>query len=362
VDVDAMFQEAQARMLQMADLAERERRGWSSLDPLLAIVFTGLCALVADGDRAPGQVLLVDAKGVGEVGGVVLPAHAPTLVASLSSLANADTSNPTRVAAAWPGRGSTAAGAIPGREPGGPVDQIGLWDLTGTEVRIRVQGREKTGVELFRPPDGTSSWPQPPRNIKDPASWRDVRFVANMNRLAGDGRINLAFVGTGDAPGDGLPRAVASRIHLDGGVVEAGIPSLEVYRGDVFEFRGAAPEPRLRQALTDTIRWSLKSDAGAVVIEIVPVAGGSIRRLVLAPSATAHSLFVSNLPTGNAPGEAHHGLSDEQMAALHFGAYYKLLTNEPADKPLPRLRLAPARRGAGGVGPLFCPPARFSLN
>jgi VWFA-related protein len=37
VDVDAMFREAEARMLRMADLAERERRGWSSLDPLLAI-------------------------------------------------------------------------------------------------------------------------------------------------------------------------------------------------------------------------------------------------------------------------------------------------------------------------------------
>ena len=25
------------------------------------------------------------------------------------------------------------------------------------------------------------------------------------------------------------------------------------------------------------------------------------------------------------------------MSALHFGAYYKLLLNEPADKPLPEL-------------------------
>ena len=63
----------------------------------VTVVFTGLCALVTGGDRAPGQVLLVDAKGLGEVGGVELPDHAPTLVVSLSSLANAETSRPDRV-------------------------------------------------------------------------------------------------------------------------------------------------------------------------------------------------------------------------------------------------------------------------
>ena len=68
----------------------------------LSIVFTGLCALVTDGDGGSGQVLLVDAQEIGEVGGVVLPEHAPTLVVELDSLANAETSRPTRVV--WPGR------------------------------------------------------------------------------------------------------------------------------------------------------------------------------------------------------------------------------------------------------------------
>ena len=48
----------------------------------LSIAFTGLCALIGDGDGKPGQVLLLDAKGVGQVGGVLLPEHAPTLVVS----------------------------------------------------------------------------------------------------------------------------------------------------------------------------------------------------------------------------------------------------------------------------------------
>ena len=103
----------------------------------LSIVFTGLCALVTDGDRAPAEVLLVDAQGVGKVNGVLLPEHAPTLVVGLSSLANAETSYPTRVVLGSPDRGNSAG-------------QIGIWDLAGSEVRIRVQGAQPAGIQLFR--------------------------------------------------------------------------------------------------------------------------------------------------------------------------------------------------------------------
>ena len=328
----------------------------------LSIAFTGLCALVVDGDRRPAEVLLVDAKGLGEVGGVALPEHAPTLVASLSSLVNAETSSPTRVVVAWPSQGSAAVLSTPGRGSFA-AEQVGLWDLTGSEVRIKAQGRERGGVELFQPPNATSSWPDPPDNFNDPASWRDLRFVANMRALAGDARIDATLVGADHAGAGGLPRGVAARIHLDAGRLEAGIPSQAIFRHDVFEFRGAGTEPGLRQALTDTVRWSLETDASAVVIEIVPLAGGTVKRLVLAPNARPHDLFISNLPAENVPGHAHHALSDEEMGALHFGAYYELLMRKPAERPLPRLWFPPVERKATGLsGTILCPPAMFSRH
>lgn len=324
----------------------------------VSIVFTGLCALVAEGDRRPAQVLLVDARGVGEVEGVMLPEHAPTLVASLSTLANPETSGPTRVVAAWPGRGSAAA-SPPGRGFGVP-EQIGIWDLQGSEVRIRVPGREGAGVTLYEPAPSQSSWPAPPRDTGDPAAWRDLRFVPDMKALAGDGRIDPALVATGDAPGGGLPQRLAARIHLDRGRLEAGIPSQTVFRGSVFEFRAAGMAPRLRQALTDAVRWSLETDAEAVVIEIAPSDGGPVKRLVLSPSDVPHDLFISNLPAENVAADAHHDMSEEDMAALHFGAYYALLMHEPAEKPMPRRWLAPAERKATGLsGTTMCPPSRF---
>jgi hypothetical protein len=309
----------------------------------LSIVFTGLCALVTDGERGPGQVLLVDAHGVGEVRGVVLPEHSPTLAVSLDSLANPESSGPTRVVTS-----GSSVGA-----------QLGLWDLKGSEVRIVTQGASGGGLRTFHAPAGATSWPAPPQNPHDPAGWRDLRFVADMKPLAGDSGVDPALVSAQDAKS--LPRAVATRVYLDDGVVEAGIPSEAAHRDGVFVFNDASGRPRLRQALTDSLRWNLDSEAEAVVIEIRPVAGGETKRLVLKPSASRHEVYVSNLPVAMAH-EANHAVSPEEMAALHFGVYYKLLRREPEEQPLPSLLIPSDSRGAGVMGTYLCPPAAYTRN
>jgi hypothetical protein len=309
----------------------------------VSIVFTGLCALVAGGNGRPAQVLLADARGIGQVGGVALPEHAPALVVSLGALANAETSGPSRV--------------VTGSAKFGVPEQIGIWDLKGTEVRIKVQGREGEAVELFRP--SRSSWPVPPRDLGDPVAWRDLRFVPDMTTLAGDGRIDPALVTTAEAAPMALPQRLAARIFLDGGRLEAGMPSQKIFRDRVFEFRGGGGEPKLRQALTDAVVWSVDPGPRTVVVEIAPLDGGAVKRLVLAGGGAPHELFVSNLPAENVPHALHHAVSEEEMAALHFGAYYELLMQPPADRPLPRL--APRhRKGVGLAGTAFCPPALFS--
>jgi len=314
----------------------------------LSIAFTGLCALIGGGEGKPGEILLVDAKGVGKIGGVTLAEHAPTLVVSLNDLANPDSSSPTRVIAGKPDRV-------------GRVDQLGVWDLTGSEVRIRAQGGESTGLRFFRPSKGQTSWPEAPPDANNPASWRDLRFVPDMTALVGDGRIDPDLTGDGVSVHKTLPPSVAARIHLDAGLLEAAIPSQETYRDEVFEFRGSRSGRTLRQAMTDTIHWTLKSETAAIVIEIMPLSGGSTKRLLLAPSATPHQLFVSNLPAENpSHANAHDAMTDEEMGAVHFGAYYKLLLIEPSEKPLLALRRARDERGTGFLRPQFCPPAMFS--
>ena len=137
-----------------------------------------------------------------------------------------------------------------------------------------------------------------------------------MKTLVGDGRIDPAFTGNADSAQNRLPRSVAARIHLDAGLLQGAIPSQETYRDDVFEFRSGGTDRALRQALTDTIQWTLETEAAAVVIEITAVGGGPTRRLLLAPSATPHRLYVSNLPAENATHDAaHQGMSDEEMGA-----------------------------------------------
>jgi hypothetical protein len=214
-------------------------------------------------------------------------------------------------------------------------------------------------VQYFRPSKAGTSWPPAPRDVNDPASWRDLRFVPDMKALVGDGRVDPALTSTDGQIATALPRSVAARIHLDSGLLQGAIPS-HAYRADVFEFKsnGAARVPR--QPLTDTVEWTLDSDAGAVVIDIIPVAGGATKRLLLAPSVAPHRLFVSNLPAADrSAAHAHNFISDEQMGALHFGAYYNLLMNEPVDKPLPEV-WRDHRRGAGLSGSGLCPPAIFT--
>jgi hypothetical protein len=309
----------------------------------LSVAFTGLVALVSGGNGAPGQALLVDAKGIGEVGGISLPEHAPTLVVSMADLANAESSGPTRVIA-----GGSAG-----------VEQIGLWDLTGSEVRIRAEGATGTGLRCYQPSDGESSWPNVPRDVNDPGAWRDCRFVPDMTALVGDGRIDPSLLGSTESVPTALPRSVAARVHLDAGLLEGALPSHESFRSDLFEFRKNGSEP-VQQPLTDTVRWTLDTGAAAIVIDITPVSGGPAKRLLLAPSATPHRLFISNLPSEN-PSHAHTAMSDDEVSALHFGAYYKLLRNRPADDAVPELRrLESGRKGAGFLSGIPCFSAQFT--
>jgi hypothetical protein len=311
----------------------------------LSIAFTGLCALIGGGGSKPGEILLLDAKGVGEVRGVSLPDHAPTLVVSMNDLANPESSRPTRVVAGRPG-------------PSGRVDQLGIWDLAGFEVRIRAQGVESNGLGLFQASKDETSWPEAPRNANDPAAWRDLRFVPNMATLVGDGRINPALLGNGGGP---LPRSVAARVYLDAGLLEGALPSQETFREDLFEFRSNGAERPLRQAVTDTVQWTLQSEAAAVVIDLVPAAGGETKRLLLAPSATPHRLFVSNLPADNSVHSSPHATSGEDMSGLHFGAYYALLMEQPTRMPLPALANADGFvKGVSGARPIVCHLAMFS--
>jgi hypothetical protein len=113
--------------------------------------------------------------------------------------------------------------------------------------------------------------------------------------------------------------------------------------------------------VTDTVQWTLQTKAVAVVIDLVPASGGETRRLLLAPSATPHRLFVSNLPAENSIHSSSHAVAGEDMSGLHFGAYYALLMEPPTQMPLPTLASAEvSRKGTSAGRPEPCHLAMFS--
>ena len=69
---------------------------------------------------------------------------------------------------------------------------------------------------------------------------------------------------------------------------------------------------------------------------------------------------MSNLPSQSGLAAAHAGHDDDELAALHFGAYYDLLAGPPEARPIPRRVAAPvARKSTGLIGSTLCPPGRF---
>jgi hypothetical protein len=180
-----------------------------------------------------------------------------------------------------------------------------------------------------------------------------------MKSLVGDGRIDPSLLGSIDTLATRLPRSVATRIYLDAGLLEGTLPSHASFRNDLFEFRQHGSEP-VRQPLTDTVSWTVDTRAAAIVIDITPVSGGPAKRLVLAPSATPHRLFVSKLPSEN-PSHDHGTLSEDDISALHFAAYYELLMTKPAAGARPELRrIRLAQKGTGFLADMPCFSARFT--
>jgi len=329
-------------------LSAKEARAEGTSQLQMSIDIMGLNAVVDDRRTKRAEVLFMSPLNVG------MPKHRPFLIANMNDVANAEDAQPTIVT------------VVPAA--GGGVQQLALWDLTDLQVVVRdAGGAEITGGVTLS--EGSDSAPLSiPTHPDDPESWRDLRYVANMQRICGDGEIARGLSSL-DSPLSGgtasVAELVSGRIRFSGGALGGALPSREEHR--LVEYRFSHRDGSiLTQPLTDTIRWSVTHDAGGnyLALDLVPLRrnGKATRSLMLPQRGRACRVAISNLPTENPDGQAHHAMSMDEMAALHFGAYYKLLHHQPADQPVPQLIVPRERRATGAwVGPV-CPPAMFTQN
>jgi hypothetical protein len=325
----------------------------------LSIDITGMCGLVHDRARTRTEVIFVDTSALGPR----IPKHTPVLIANLRDVMNPpQDSKPSSVV------------AVPSASGSG-VEQLGLWDLTDQQVSIRRPGGiEATGGLRLNKPERVDEAPIGlPRDVNDPEEWRDLRYVAQMESICGQGRV-AAAVSSYDNSSDQsaaqkeIPRIVAGRLRLGEGVLESAIPSQEAYRGVMFKFPRTQSRPAFSQPLTDTVSWKLAVDSAVygnyLTIDLVPLRGSSAqpRTIMISRQGRPCRLSISNFPSLNPPHASDHDtMSMKDMGALHFGAYYALLLNEPTDKPLPEIsQPMDGRKGSGFGRPFFCSPAMFS--
>jgi hypothetical protein len=330
-------------------LSAKEARAEGTSQLQMSIDIMGLNAVVDDRRTKRAEVLFMSPLTLG------MPKHTPFLIANLSDVSNAEDSKPT------------IATVVPAA--GGGVQQLGLWDLTDMQVVARVPGGDEMagGVRVSA---GRDAPLRVPANPDDPEAWRDFRYVADLQRICGDGEIARGLssfdspLGGGSAP---VPAVVAGRMRLLGGVLEGAIPSWDEHRRVEYRFASGQGRPAVSQPLTDTIRWSVAHDAVAggnyLALDLVPLRGDrrpETRALMLAQRGRICRLAISNLPTENPDAQAHHEMSSDEMVALHFGAYYELLRVKPNERPLPRIAIGPDdRKATGAMGRPLCPPAWF---
>jgi len=137
----------------------------------VSIDVMGLNALVHDRGAGRAEVLFANPVGLG------MPKHSPFLVAKIADVINPATdSKPTSVT------------VIPSASGRG-VEQLGLWDLTDTQVVVRRAGGVEVGDGLVVNGGRDDSDVSLPSDPDDPEAWRDLRYVADMRRICGDGDI-----------------------------------------------------------------------------------------------------------------------------------------------------------------------------
>lgn len=322
----------------------------------ISMDINGLNAIVHDTATGRAEVILVDPAAAG----MGLPAHTPVLVANLRDITNppAD-SRPTSVI------------AVPS-PTGAGVEQLGLWDLTDRQVLIRLpNGAEYARALTLSRSESAEAPLELPRDVDDPEAWRDLRYVAEMARICGQGLIDGGLSSLEAAPGSieraQVPPIVRGRIRFAGGTLEGAIPSQELSRNVVYGFAQPGRED-YSQPLTDTVRWRLALDPASIgnylAVDLVPLRGdrNDTRTLIVSAKGRSCRLSVSNLPTATgAHAPSRHAMSDDEMSALHFGVFYKLLRERPASTPLPVPIKAARRIGVAGIRPAHCPPALFYL-
>ena len=307
-----------ATIVAVATIAANSPRVASG-DPLIrpSVTFEGLAALVRSEAFDRGAVVLVDPTR--STLQSHLPAHHAMLTIPMS--------------------------AVKSGTPDGFADaeqRVGVWELANASVSF-----ETSATGPLRPMR-TAANVTHPRTAEE---WRDVKWLINMDAVAGSSEIRSSLMTAADLRGSGLN----ARVALGAGTIEATVPSEPYSQSEVrfLPLHGLTNGRPFQQAGTRRLLYTPDA-ARSFAIVLQPSNGGAPRKIELRPTAERITINISNHTTMDT-------LTNGEMPqrAVHFLSYFDLLA-KPVTTALVPSSLVPYPSTTTAASPgFFCDGSWF---
>lgn len=237
--------------------------------------------------------------------------------------------------------GSVAPGSVP---PSGTENGKSFWNLANHQLTLM-------SGDTSGPQPGKGRGPSETEKPANPASHKDVTWLARMSKIpgVGSGSVNPLCLAA-----DPRSAKVASRVRFNGGAVDARFKP--PFHQVVFEFGDAGSPNLFKQAIAElSLAQTIPSDRVIFRLQSFDNPGSAQDIVLLPESGGKLEVVVANLPS---PPLMCTNPADGNVLT-HFAAFYQLLAQQPPTPHVPTCRGANCPGCPAGGEVVYCPPADY---
>jgi hypothetical protein len=209
---------------------------------------------------------------------------------------------------------------------------LGIWDIKGMDVIVKLDGKEQGEVSAIHGKRQTSGGNlNPCPDLEDDGEFLDITWLADLDKIFADGTIKKELK---ESPSTFPPKTVQSRVRLPKGSMACARPTNAAFEKMKLGYQDTN---YARQFTSDLTRFT--SDVAlAITLELVPFAGGSTTTLELVATGSGPiRAFVENHDLTLGVRTLKKGIKEADYWAHHFLPYHRLMTTTPDPKIVPIL-------------------------
>jgi len=228
---------------------------------------------------------------------------------------------------------------------------IGVWDLTNTDLLIRLDNvarGEVTATTGKRRKD-TSGKPVPcPDSTKDD-EYTDIGWLNRISDVFGAGAGAIKDTLRGDANAVAKDDLLNARVRLPKGTISCARPSLPAYDSVMFKFKDIST---YGQFLSDIVRFK-SNDAQTIQLELVPFGAASGTTIDLTANGGTIVAYVENIDPLLGDRVLKGTITKATYWMHHFEPYFNVVKYTGAHST-PQPNLCPDQSVIGADPPFYC--------